>query len=295
MPAPDVIPAPPAQPPRYGLIAAAALADDSSRWEFGGTWEPEGCGIGRSGPYDCAPLAERDTTQNGGDVQVAKPLLLWAIDSCSAMGFRGRDWIGRARRALEASQSHQLADNLWNGTVASSGPDDPTSYLIDDDVTMLESGDVVPLDEALPLLEFAASKCSHGRRLMLHGAIQPIELMLNRGSSMISRDGSLLTTALGNIVVADSGYPGWGPLEASGSGGADVGNHWLYSSAVVQVRLGPVETMPKSLDEARELGAMVDRTVNNAVAWAQRTALYQLEPCCRFAVQTDVPIPSIPT
>jgi hypothetical protein len=294
MPAPDVIPAPPAQPPRYGLIAAAAIAEGAERWEMGATWEPEGCGIGDSGPYDCAPLAARDDDRNGGGAVIARPLLLWAIDSCSALGFHGRDWIGRARRALAASESFQLAQEMWTGAIAT-GAGSETPYLADDETLVLEDGDPVELGEALPLLEHAAARCSHGRRMMLHVPVQVLALMRDQGSNYVERDGALLTTDIGSIVVADAGYPGTGPDATQGSGGADVGNHWLYSSAVVSVRLGAVETFPRTLDDARELGAMVDRSVNNAVAWAQRTALYQLEPCCRFAVQTDVPVPTIPT
>lgn len=294
MPAPDVIAAPPAQPPRYGLIAAAAIAEDQARWEMGATWEPEGCGIGDAGPYDCSPLAARDDAANGGGAVIARPILLWAIDSCSTMGSTSRDWIGRARRALEASQSFQLAQEMWTGAIAT-GAGSETPFLADAETVVLEAGDPVPLGDALPLLEFASGRCAHGRRMMFHMATQIEGLLRDGGSQQIQRDGALLTTDLGNIVVADAGYPGTGPDSAGGSGGADVGNHWLYSSAVVQVRLGAVETFPRSLDDARELAAMTNRPTNDATAWAQRPGLYQLEPCCRFAVQTDVPIPTIPT
>lgn len=291
MPMPAVVPSPPAMPPRYGLIAAAAIPDDDARWEFGATWEPEACGGAGSGPWDCAPLDPRNDDRTTPGTVVSWPILLWGTDTCSTLGGRGRDWQGRARRLLEATQSAQLARELWAGeiTQATQAGTDESPYLADADVVVLNAGTGLGVNDALALLEQAAGECSSGRRQMLHMAPQVLATALGDGSSYIARDGALLTTALGSIVVADAGYPGTNPDADAGDG-----NHWIFSSSLVQVRLGAVEVKPSSLDDARELAAVTDRPVNTLVAWAERTALYQLDPCCRFAVQTDVPIPDVP-
>lgn len=293
--APEPVTAPPAQPPRYGLLVAAALPD-VGQFRPALSWEPETCNGGESGPADCNPLT-RDVTPTTPGTVVANPITLWAIDACSTLGIYGRDWQGRARRQLEATQSAQLAEEVWAGAItqATQPSGEETPYLADEETLVLEDGDQLPPDEALALLEYAASRCSGGRRVMLHMTTHVLDWMLGKGSTAIRADGNQLVTALGNLVVPDAGYPGTGPDATGGSGGSDVGNHWLYASSIIQVRLDAIEVRPPTMTDAQDLAVMVDRPHNNALVIAQRLASYQLDPCCRFAVQTDLPIPTIPS
>lgn len=284
---PDVIPAPPAQPPRYGLIASAPIPEGNERWEMGGTWEPEACAnFGPdSGPYGCSPLAARSDQKPGIGTETAWPILLWGLDACSALD-RNRDWQGRARRMLESTQSAMLAHEVWTGEITSAAnPGDESPFLADGAAFVLEGGAAVTLNDAIAEVEGAASADGLGRRLMLHMHPQVLAAALGEGSTHIVRDGNLLVTMLGNLVVPDAGYPGTPP-----DGEAGGGNHWIYTSGIITVRLGAVETLPRSFDDARELAATVDRSTNDQVVWAQRPALYQLDTCQRFAIQTDVPL-----
>lgn len=293
MATPAVVPAPPALPPRFGLIAAATLPDDGgARWEFGATWEAEACGLEGAGPgpYDCLPLDPRNDAPTTGGRVTSWPLLLWGLDACSTLGFVARDWQGRARRHLAATESAQLAREMWAGAVTQAqNPGEESPYLADAGAVILEGGAATEVNEAIAAIDDAAAAASAGRRIMLHMTTKTLGVAMGSGSTYIGRDGALLTTAIGSIVVPDAGYPGTGPDADAGEG-----NHWIFASAVVQVRLGAVETLPDTLDDARGLAAAVHRPTNDAVVWAQRTGLYQLDPCARFAVQTDVPATVIP-
>lgn len=287
MPQREIVPAAPATASRYGLLVAAPQAGTVDR--PGIKWEPEACTPGASGAVGCEPL-DRSAEVTSPGVHVASPILLWAVERCSALGFRGRDWQGRARRALDASKSHQLAAELWTGTITKdqfADEEERTGFLADDHTTIIDGAALAP-QAALSVVEAEASMCSEGQRLFLHMPVWMIEPIIT-ASAYVARDGNLLTTALGNIIVADSGYPGTKPDAAD-----DDSNTWIYATKIVQTFMGEVETLPKSLDDAKSLAEAVHWAKNDAFVWAQRLATYQLDPCCRFAVQTNVPLVTLP-
>ena len=112
--------APPARPPRYGLLAAApTVADDDLRPLAGGwSYQPEGCGnsgiseIACAGNVDVMSPAAQPSTIDGD------PVWIWAGDECSTFGFGSRDWEGRARRQLAATESFRLGSRVvgWCGS-----------------------------------------------------------------------------------------------------------------------------------------------------------------------------------
>lgn len=294
----DPITAPPAAQPRYSLLVAANANGTTTgeRWENGVVWTPEACAAGDLAPAWCGVNPERQPPAQPGRA-IADPFYVWSADQCSAQGFAARDWEGRARRALEATQSFQVARELWTGQhtlaeLAASRTDQASPFLAD---TSMVVDSNLPAARAIAVLEQLAMACSQGRRLMIHVPI--VVLAEAQEDGYVLRDtGGVLTTAMGSIVVADAGYPGTGPTGPEGDRTPDNSTMWIYATSIVQVRLGEVEPLPKTLADAYGASQALNRPTNHIVVWAQRLALYQLDPCCRIALSTDLPaLPPITT
>lgn len=262
-----VVDAPQARPPAYGLIAAAPIIDAGDlRWAGGWEFQPEGCTPGGADSIACAgnvgamTPADRASTINGD------PILLYASDECSTFGFEAHDFEGRARRALAATESYQLALELWEGAVNTA--DGLSNKVLagpaagSDTVT---SGAVDPVI-ALACVESGLASALYGGQGMIHMTPQMLTLMA--ADDAIMKQGNLWVTANGHIVVADAGYTGSGPVSV----GPTTSSQWIYGTPVLSVRLGPVETIPGSLDEARNLAAAMDRTINDILVFAARLA-----------------------
>lgn len=291
---------PPATQARYSLLVAAGANGQTAgddRWGRGVVWTPEGCGAGGVVPAACGVVPDRNAPDRSGQAY-GDPFYVWAADECDAQGFAARDWQGRARRRLEATQSYQVAAELWAGALtlheASEGNiDTPASFLASTDQVVDENMDAA---RAIGVAEALAMACSEGRRIMVHVPVAVLERAMTVSQYLLRDTGGIITTAMGNIVVADAGYSGTGPVGPDGGNTPDNSTQWIYATQLVQVRLGAVEMLPNSLRDALGWAQALDRGTNDVTVWAQRLALYQLDPCCRIALSTDVPaLPTIDT
>lgn len=265
--------APPLQVPRYGLLAVAPVIDDGVNWEAGVKYSPEGCGTGGAVQMDCVPgegeLGDPPTAEDEVGFDAFE---IWTADRCSALQ-GGRDQAGRARRAIDAARSFQIGAELWAGAItqarhAGDGPEDdgPSPYLTDGDATSVGSA-VGMLAIAKADAEFA--RCSLGRRAMVHLTPYALAVAMDGGSGYVYRDGNMLLTQLGSIVVPEAGY---------GSSATDLAVH---VSPIVSLRLGAVRPTPRD-DTPQELQAALDRATNSFTAYAQQSVLYQFDAdCCR--------------
>lgn len=280
--------APQARPPRYGLLAAAPTVDDADLRVLAGGWEyqPEACGLSGRDSITCAGSTQGAIDASGQRPGIIEgdPIWLWGADECSTFGFQARDWQGRARRQLAATESYELAAELWDGTVAAAdglaNPYLASAGANSDTVTNGPTAEV----SALACIEQALAELLRGQQGMVH--VTPQLLVHLRAADAISREGTVWTTSMGHIVVADAGYSGAGP------GGAAAGSsQWAYGTPMIQVRLGPVEVIPGSLDDARGLAAAMDRSVNDVVVVAGRLAgLQWANDCAHVAAEVDLPV-----
>lgn len=292
----EPITAPPAEPPRYSLLSAVQAngqTSGSDRWEAGVTWNPEACGGGALLAAECAPSPDdpRAVAAQPG-IGWASPFYVYADDSCSSFAHAGRDWQGRARRRLEAVQSFQIAQELWRGDFTQdTQPDDEDANQIPlrnpflrDTTQVIDASDNA--QRAIAVAEAAAMRTCEGRRIAVHVPIVVLEAAMADGSYLQRDTGGVITTAMGSIVIADAGYDGSGPIGAPEA-------TWIYATTIPRVRLGAVEVLPATLDDAAQWAQALNRATNSVTIWAQRLALYQLDPCCRIAVSTDVdPVPT---
>lgn len=274
--------APPAQPPRFGIVAAAPVINDQARWQAGVSFEPEQCGqSGRIGYLNCGPTSEVDPDRGPGTVN-ADPFAVWASDRCTAMGGVGRDWQGRARRQLEATRSYQIANELWEGTLAVADSLDNRA-LVDLDSDVLTAG-AVSVQDALGCVEQGIADCSEGRRGMVH--VRPQVLTHMALNNMVTLQGNTWVTPNGHIVVPDAGYTGNGPAGQP----ATVSSQWIYGTGIIALRLGEVTVTPGSLDDARtfaQQGAF-DHTNNDVLVVAYQPVLIEWDLCCHVAAEVNI-------
>lgn len=291
----QAVDAPPARPPRYSLLIAAPTVDDGARWQAGVEFAPEGCGNGGRVAVDCIGGTDPLDPDENPDWVTSDGFAVWAADQCSTFGRAARDYAGRARRQLEATQSFQIAEEVWGGSLVGQpvllgapgtvNENRPLTDVASDRVTSSAETAV----EALGLVVGALGKCGEGRQGMIHVTPQVLQHLVNESS--VYRDGGLWYSAMGHLIVADDGYDGSGP------GGVPAGStQWIYGTSMMAVRLGELEIYPRLPEAgANEIDwpAAVDPATNLVTVIAQRLALVQWDRCCHVAAEVDVPVPAI--
>jgi len=276
--------APTPRPPVYGLIAAAPIVNDPDlRWAGGWEFEPEGCGEGGKDSIACAGNVAAMSPAASPAIIQGDPIWIWAGDTCSTMGSGERDWMGRARRQLAAIESFELADELWDGTVTTA--DSLANRFLagpagDSDTVTNGPTAVTP---ALACVEAGLAAGLKGAQGMVH--VTPQVLTHLAAADLVTLQGIQWVTPNGHIVVADAGYSGDGP----GAVPASTTSQWIFGTPIIQVRLGPVETIPGSLDDARNLAAAMNRGINDITVIAGRIAGFQwTNECAQIAAEVNV-------
>lgn len=281
----QTVEAQPVRAPRTGLallIAAPTIDDPALRWIDGFRWQPELASGASAVGIECgggtADRAGDEPAQLG--TEEFDPFLVWAAERCSTKGRAGRDWLGRARRSLEAQQSYLAAAELWDGTV---GEASGNANLASSDATTL-SVSAVPVTVGLTWLDGALSRALRNRPGMVHVRPEVVPMLVNE--SLVRWDNGGWYTPMGHTVVADAGYSGDGPRSEPGGARADAdgASQWMYATDLVSVRLGPVETMPASTSDGA-LAQAVERTTNDLTVWAQRPVGFQWDRHAHFAVE----------
>lgn len=246
------------------------------RWQAGFRYAPEQTCLAGGVDDPCAP-ADMVIPTNP-DVVASIPGLVWAGDRCSSFGWEARDYRGRAQRALIASESKQIAKELWVGTQAQTASW-PNRYLASPLSDTLSNGPMTPGD-ALACLEQALAECSNGQRGMIHCTRQLGARLSELGSTFRASTPGLILTYMDTIIVPDAGYDGSGPNGQP----AVAGSQWAYATLMVTVRRSPIELIPDTFEEA------LDRTNNTVEFRAERLASASFPTCCHLAVEVDVPL-----
>lgn len=278
-----VRPSPVLAAPRTGLLAAASVSDSlgNVRWGKGVAWlselhqtDSEAFG---ARPIDCSDsdaiaLGADDKAPTGG----ADPFLVYAFDWCSAMeGLDQRDWQGRARRLLEATQSRSIAKEFWSGAISSARTLSNT-WLAKTGSSIVTSAATAP-GKALALLDhYVVDALSNGTG-MIHCTAKTLDRMVQ--DQALVKEGGLWRTPNGNIVVADAGYSG-------DKDGVDAAQEWMFASTVPEIVLGPART---SRSDSPIGGEMVSVSVNDVLVYTERDVIVMHEPdLCWGAAQIDL-------
>lgn len=261
----------PAAPPVYGLLVAADTVNLDERWQAGVEWAPENIAGGQIGVVACNGDTTSITPDANAEVQTADPVNLIATDICSAFGFEARDYEGRARRQLAATQSFMLAREFQLGAIR-----DADSL---GNVALVDATHVGPAPasvlNATAIIESAIGEVLEGRRAMIHVSPQIFTLM--KANQDITLQGQRWVTPQGSIVCSDAGYT----TEADG-------HLFMYATALPLVTLGEV-IVPMDMRTA------LDRTTNTVSFIGERLALIRLDSSiadlgdAMVKIQLDVP------
>lgn len=275
-----LVPSPPARPPRYGLVAAlggeAAISQFVSqnpsdggpnRWEMGFAFVPDDINDA-SALYDlCDQDANLAAEALPDEVQFT-PFGLWAGVKCSTLTNDIEDLRRRARAKLLVSTSHKLEGEFKLGTWTQA-EGNGNWYL--NQATDINGAGALALEVGYAALAGELADCLQGSPGFIHVTPQAaVHLVAN---DLVSVEGGRLVDALGNIVVAGSGY-----LDGNGPGGVapGTGNSWAYGTGAVQVRLSEI-----SLFEYRDPINNEDRVI------ATRTGAVYTDELCGVAVRLD--------
>lgn len=225
----------PILPPRVGLLAAALSPEITDpHWEQGITWTEEPWLDANAGIFDpgiCAnPTASlvADTVPAGNSMT---PLAIFAEFTCTTMT-KSPDLNERARRALGAHASRQIARELWTGVGATAAGYDNDWFVKSGLATVITT--VQSPIRAMSELEGWAAENVAGLSF-IHASRRLISYW--QSAQLLRRDGNLIRTVNDNIVVPDEGYPVAGPAgQTAGSAGVP----WAFVSRPVAVKLGNV-------------------------------------------------------
>lgn len=295
------VPAPQLQVPRMGLVRSAVeVADDlgldvqaretafdggeiQPSWAGGLVFEAASCETVAPRPLGCdiePPLDPKEAPENPGLVEY-EPFLVMGADVCSTMD-RTRDRRERARLQLLATESWQIAREVWEGAVArSTTPDLPNDYLASADTTVLDAT-AVGYVSALAELEAALLDCMHGARGMIHASPYTLTLW-NEAGLVRTTDQGIILTALDTIVVADAGYTGSGPgaVEGDPPVAADLAvSAWAYGTGLVHLRRGLIY-------EVGDEQSQIDRSTNTWEVFVERPVAAYWSPCCQLGIHVS--------
>lgn len=282
--------APPAQPPRYSLLiaaAAAGLSDDALYHGF--EFYPELCGAARGGIVSLTDDGNTDAMTLPGELNkiVGDSFAVYVSDRASALELLSRDWIARLERALAASESYWLARALAIGPDANGNDGTETianrTLNTTDSVTDEVTTSAVQATVALAAVEEALGEAQRGQRGMIHVTEDVFTILVADGS--IFRDGQLWVTGMGNVVVCDAGYTGAGPGDAETP---DAGTSWMFGTSMIRVQLGAISKPVPSLEAAKQRASVMKRSTNDVELYASRLATWVWDECTHIAAQVDV-------
>ena len=258
----------PLQPPRSGLLASPATRvveqDAGVNWGAGLEWQtelhlPTSNAVGARA-VKCGPATVNHTATDKAPLEQGYPFSVYAFDWCTAIGYDQRDFEGRARRLLEATQSFSIAKELWNGTIAAAEAIDNV-WLAKNTAATVNAAAERPRIALAKLDQRIAVNLRNGQGV-IHADVEVFDRL--RSDSSIDRDGDRWLTPFGNIVVADGGYDGH-------RDGATASTRWMVATTILEVTLGPVRTT--GVRAPAEWVQAFDYTKNDIVVWAERDVI----------------------
>lgn len=246
------------------------------RWASGFTIDPEPCGGGLIiDPCDDAGI--EDDSSEPADIGPIQPFPIVASVECSTFGSSFRNREARVLRKLRAIRSFQLEREFWSGLFASAGGFTNNQWLTKTSgLTVINNNVPEGLRTAFADLEQAIADSSSWAPGMIHA--MPRTVAHWYGMRLIEKQGNLLVSPLGTIVVPGRGYPGTGPGDTNLTTGLGGDVAWAYATSLVYTMLGPAQAL------ADDDATTVDRSTNTRVVTAVQDAAYGWDGCVHAAV-----------
>lgn len=262
----------------YGILSDAVevIEDNGFDWEGGFIYDTiDGSVVSVNAPISGMATNNNVTVvanENQPTYRFYYPFDVKTTIQASTMGTRPADLLVDATRALDVVLQKNIEREFWTGGIASqlTAPI-PNRYLAQTgSVNVTPGGSTtvgVKTKHGVALLERALGDATIGSKGVIHATRDVASVLEN-----VSNKTGVLTTQLGNFVVAGSGYTGTGP------GNTAVTEHlrWMYATGPVTVRVGKVNVVPEEVGQAIDISTntikyFVDRPA--AITWAT-TKLY---------------------
>jgi hypothetical protein len=263
------------RPPRYGLVPLAPLievATPDDRWANGVTWLPEHC-VGGEVFDPCGPAAGEG--QEEREVLEFVAFTVEATIECSTLGGATlfQEYLDRVEAKLLGVESARIEEEFWDGAVATAAGW-PNKFLTDGDVTLPEGASALGFVTALAVLEQAIADGTDWGEGMIHA--KPFTVSIWASEGLVHRDGNVLRTTLGTVVVPGRGYPGTGPSGQAHS--AD--RAWAYATELVELRRSAITFSGSDVE------AVVPET-NERTVRASRNVAVTWDGCVQAGVLVD--------
>lgn len=265
-------------PPRYSLLSVATIVPPGVTG-LPGNQEPDihylaGAEVW---PYPDAgsgnifnPCATGTTREKTGVQDLPLPefasFVVYETIECTSRSI-GEDydlWAGRARLALEATESFQVEREFSKGVQLPTNP-----HLTDAGVNVVDGSGLAP---ALALQELVQSASQKGTEFTVH--VDPATAVAFSADLLIEKEGGgLRVVGTGSPVVVGTGYVG-----ATPTGGLSDGTSWIFATGPIEVRRSEIEIVPGSVKEA------MDRQQNDITVRAERYYLVDWDTVLQDAV-----------
>jgi hypothetical protein len=264
-----------APPATSGLVRSALTPNDGERWQNGMAWRPERC-VSARGFDPCGDEFEDPPVGTVGDLVFYRPTAFRVEERCSTRSPQP-DGEARVRRQAAAVTSFMAARELLTGaqsdanpyeTYLSGGVADQVNARLADPSANTIAGTHSPLS-GIGILEEAARDAALGQDVFIHIPLQVVPLI----DGALRREGQLLFTKTGAVVVADAGYSNLGP-----DGDPAVGGVWAYATGPVQVRQSEIVTQE-----------VVNHLENEVIWTADRLFAATFDPCNLHALTIATP------
>ena len=263
------------EPSLYGLVTSKTVVNESDRWIAGFEQESISCMADVRLIDACNTGIEEVVIEKTGTGSLGEytPFNVQAEVGCSTMG-KQEEWVAYATEALEICQNKAVELEFWEGRLARTAGNE-NRYLADGnavDVTPTP-GTPVRARYGLALLEGQLAATGCGGRGYVHTPVSIASVL-----PVKDRGDDILTTTLGNYVIAGDGYTGTG-TDGEATTGSSV---WLYATGPVFVRLDDIEV---AADQARQY---VNTETNEIIVKAERAAAVVWDGCAHFKVLVDL-------
>lgn len=273
---------PPLTPPRVSLVnSVEVIYQPDSAFRATNRTQYESCDGGLESYINCGE-GNPESLSEGTDSNIwtSTTIELIGAETCSTFGNTDEKFFkNRAEKKLLACQSKQLEYELWTGFSFTENNVD-NNYLASDTAVDITSNTAVEPEDALDALEdvIADAGCTNA---FIHVSPFILAKLVRHHDGIYkvvdSQTGKIqYYSPFGNKIISGGGYPGTSP-----NGDAPTNSdEWIYASAPVVVKLGPVHVSPDSFHGA------LDRTTNTVTFRATRLAQVEFDDnCLHFAAK----------
>lgn len=259
--------------PRDGLAGAEGAGvrinpptdplDPDNRWPTGFHIESDPVTVaGVLGDGSCTPTPGVESSAAPFVVtEPVTPVVINRDTRCSAIASPAQmqGWSDRARALLDVETLPIVAREMWTGYRSDQvGTDNPR--LVGPSSTVL-SPSPVSVVEAIAAMEDAFGEAIPGLPQLIHAPRKAVAYMAAAGLVSSTPASGRIWSTNSSLVVADRGYPGFGPDGAPPSGSVV----WMASTGPVEIR-----TTPIAVNASEPTESSIDARTNNAVIRATR-------------------------